>query len=268
MVTATLNVSNWTLFRASFMSSKWESIESTVRCTVSMLFYCICVGMVFTAGTTPASTIWNGNSRWSAFYNVRPSFCTKIIFTIYQTFCSFFLNWKSYAGFPNVWSFDREKKCIGKKTRFRMENARVHFILRNLFAANLVFFRGEFSCIRIHLQKNRLNCSRVDISMPSIALIWITAASISPRGFITFLFFFSVLNFLQFNLLLFAHTFTFTFVNWAEIYRISIVYGSSKWIPEITVCCALVALNCISNDILYFISNFRLHYHSQLNKMH
>lgn len=78
--------------------------------------------------------------------------------------------------------------------------------------------------------------------------------------------FFSVLNFLQFNLLLFAHTFTFTFVNWAEIYRISIVYGSSKWIPEITVCCALVALNCISNDILYFISNFRLHYHSQLNK--
>lgn len=90
MVTATLNVSNWTLFRASFMSSKWESIESTVRCTVSMLFYCICVGMVFTAGTTPASTIWNGNSRWSAFYDVRPSFCTKIIFTIYQTFCSFF----------------------------------------------------------------------------------------------------------------------------------------------------------------------------------
>lgn len=49
------------------------------------------------------------------FFNVRPSFCTKIIFTIYQTFCSFFLNWKSYAGFPNVWSFDREKSALLEK---------------------------------------------------------------------------------------------------------------------------------------------------------
>lgn len=143
MVTATLNVSNWTLFRASFMSSKWESIESTVRCTVSMLFYCICVGMVFTAGTTKASFIWNGNSRWSAFYNVRPSFCTKIIFTIYQTFCSFF-SIGNHMLDSQMSGHLIAKKCIGRKTRFRMENARVHFILRNLFAANLVFFRGEF----------------------------------------------------------------------------------------------------------------------------
>lgn len=101
----------------------------------------------------------------------------------------FFLNWKSYAGFPNVWSFDREKSALAEKhgSEWKM----LEFIsFCAIYSLPIWFFPWWISCIRIHFQKNRLNCSRVDISMPSIALIWITAASISPRGFITFLFFF------------------------------------------------------------------------------
>lgn len=115
-----------------------------------------------------------------------------------------------------------------------------------IYSLPIWFFPLWISCIRIHLQKNRLNCSRVDISMPSIALIWITAASISPRGFITFLFFSS---FFKFSTIQFIVICTYVYIHICE----------SSWDIQNFHCLWKLQMNTRDNGLLCF-SCFELHF--------